>query len=226
MPYFSSTASASANVVGSGTVGPEAITAGSSPGTSEMTSVTTCAGAQAAASRPPLIADRCLRTQFISAMLAPALEQRLVDRLLVARASARGGQRQQRGSAAGDQAQHQVVGGEPAHAIEDARPLRVPPRRAPDARLRPPRCAARHGMAVARDDQTGSSSPGQWSSTACAMDAAALPAPTTMVRPCGGAGRCGGTQTSGKAAATAASNSARKKTRGSGRVACVMAESG
>ena len=57
----------------SGTVGPEAITAGSSPGTSEMVSVTTLAGWHAAARRPPLMADRCLRTQFISAMLAPLL---------------------------------------------------------------------------------------------------------------------------------------------------------
>ena len=71
IPYFASTASASANVVGSGTVGPDAITDGSSPGTSEIASVTTRAGAAAAASRPPLIAERCLRTQFISVMFAP-----------------------------------------------------------------------------------------------------------------------------------------------------------
>ena len=57
--------------MGSGTVGPLAITAGSSPGTSLMSSVTTLAGAQRTASRPPLIADRCLRTQFISSMAAP-----------------------------------------------------------------------------------------------------------------------------------------------------------
>ena len=44
MPYLASTARASAKLVGSGTVGPEAITAGSSPGTSEIASVTTRAG--------------------------------------------------------------------------------------------------------------------------------------------------------------------------------------
>ncbi len=71
IPYFASTASASANVVGSGTVGPDAITEGSSPGTSEIASVTTRAGDAAAASRPPLIAERCFRTQFISVMFAP-----------------------------------------------------------------------------------------------------------------------------------------------------------
>ena len=58
--------SAAAEVVGSGTVGPDAITDGSSPGTSEIISETTGAGAAAIASLPPLIADRCLRTVFIS----------------------------------------------------------------------------------------------------------------------------------------------------------------
>ena len=71
MRYFASTARASAKVVGSGTVGPEAMTAGSSPGTSEIAKVTTRAGAAAAASRPPLIAERCLRTVLISVIVAP-----------------------------------------------------------------------------------------------------------------------------------------------------------
>ena len=60
-----------AYVVGSPTVGPDATTEGSSPGTSEMISVTTGAGQAATARRPPLIADRCLRTQLISAIGAP-----------------------------------------------------------------------------------------------------------------------------------------------------------
>ena len=71
MPYFASTARASANVEASGTVGPDAMTAGSSPGTSEIANVTTRAGAAAAASRPPLIAERCLRTVLISPIVAP-----------------------------------------------------------------------------------------------------------------------------------------------------------
>ncbi len=71
MPKRSTTASASAKVLASGTVGPEPITAGSSPGTSEITSVTTLAGCAAAARRPPLIAERCLRTTFIWPMSAP-----------------------------------------------------------------------------------------------------------------------------------------------------------
>ena len=69
----------SSNVLGSGTVGPEAITAGSSPGTSLIARVTTRAGRAAAASRPPLMAERCLRTQFISEMFAPdASKARLI----------------------------------------------------------------------------------------------------------------------------------------------------
>ena len=47
------------------------MTDGSSPGTSEIISETTGAGAAAIASRPPLIADRCLRTVFISPIWAP-----------------------------------------------------------------------------------------------------------------------------------------------------------
>ncbi len=55
----------------SGTVGPEPITAGSSPGTSEIATVTTRAGYARWASRPPLIRDRCLRSVFISPIAAP-----------------------------------------------------------------------------------------------------------------------------------------------------------
>ncbi len=71
MPYFVSTASASARVDTSGTVGPDAMMERSSPGTSEIASATTRAGAAATARRPPLIADKCFRTVFISAICAP-----------------------------------------------------------------------------------------------------------------------------------------------------------
>ena len=53
----------------SGVVGPDAITDGSSPGTSEIIKDTTLAGAAARARRPPLIAERCFRTQLILLML-------------------------------------------------------------------------------------------------------------------------------------------------------------
>ena len=64
-------ARASASVEGSATVGPEPITAGSSPGTSEMAMVATLAGKACRASRPPLMRERCLRTVLISPMWAP-----------------------------------------------------------------------------------------------------------------------------------------------------------
>ena len=70
--YFATSARASASVVGSGTVGPDAIAEGSSCGTSEIASVTiSAARCPARASRPPLIRDRCLRTMFISPIGAP-----------------------------------------------------------------------------------------------------------------------------------------------------------
>ncbi len=47
------------------------MTEGSSPGTSEISSASTGAGDAASARRPPLIAERCLRTQFISPIAAP-----------------------------------------------------------------------------------------------------------------------------------------------------------
>jgi len=51
-------ASASAQVVGSATVGPDAISTGRSPGTSEMSSVSTRAGWQAATDKLEAKADR------------------------------------------------------------------------------------------------------------------------------------------------------------------------
>src|SRR5437764_134144 len=91
MSYFARTARASANVVGSGTVGPEAITAGSSPGTSEITNVTTRAGAAAAARRPPLIADRCFLTALISPIVAPERNNARVTACLSASVRPAGG---------------------------------------------------------------------------------------------------------------------------------------
>src|SRR6266404_3713368 len=60
-----------ADQVGPRAVGPEAMTAGSSPGTSEIASVTMRAGAAAAASLPPLMAERCFLTVLISVIVAP-----------------------------------------------------------------------------------------------------------------------------------------------------------
>src|SRR5262249_21152575 len=57
--------------------------------------------------------------------------------------------------------------------------------------------------------------PDQFSSTALAINADALPAPTTIVRPFGGEGRWAGTRSDGDAAFTAASNIALSNLRGS-----------
>ncbi len=68
--YRSSTSCASANVVESGTVGPEPMNSRRSPTTSEMRRLTTRPFARAAR-RPPLMSLRCLRTVLISRMFAP-----------------------------------------------------------------------------------------------------------------------------------------------------------
>ena len=68
--YFLSTAEASSERRRVWDRRSRAITAGSSPGTSDIASITTRAGAQARQA-PPLIAERCLRTQLISAIVAP-----------------------------------------------------------------------------------------------------------------------------------------------------------
>src|SRR6516225_4650501 len=66
------------------------------------------------------------------------------------------------------------------------------------------------------------SGPGQLSSTALAIKADALPAPTTMVRPFGGGGRYAGTRSNGDAAFMAASNIARSTARGSLIIPCCL----
>ena len=73
MPYFSSTALAPAKVVGSATVGPEGITAGSCAGNIGDGQGDHSRRKAAAARRPPLTAERCFLTQFISEMVAPDL---------------------------------------------------------------------------------------------------------------------------------------------------------
>ncbi len=87
MPYFLRSRNASAQVVGSATVGPEAMSPGPSPGTSEIARVTSFAGAQAWASRPPLMPLRWRRTQFISEMVAPLFSSARLTACLSARSS-------------------------------------------------------------------------------------------------------------------------------------------
>ncbi len=216
--YRASTSRASASVVVSATVGPDAITERSSPGTSEMMSVTTRAGAAEMASLPPLIAERCLRTAFISSMRAPLLSNARVIACLSASVTS------------------------PPGSVSSADPPPEMSARTRSSLVRP--CViARISLAAAIPAASGfgcpasttrirvvgapwptrvttspSSGPRQCFSTAAAIAAAALPAPTTIVRPFGGLGKCSGTISAGSAAATAASNSERNRARRSGAV--------
>ena len=79
-PKRRTTASACAYVLGSGAVGPEAITSTAFPITSESAKVRTVAGAAARASCPPFRSERCLRTVLSSPIVAPAASRRAVSR--------------------------------------------------------------------------------------------------------------------------------------------------
>ena len=189
MRYLASTARASSKLVGSGTVGPEAITAGSSPGTSEIAIVTTRAGIAAAASRPPLIAERCLRTALISLIVAPERSSARVTACLSASVM----------PGAGSESR--------AEPPPDTRNTNWSSDPSPRARSRM-RCAAAcpaasgtgwlastisirsHGTPWPwRVTTSPLSSPGHRPSKARAIAADALPAPTTTVRPGTAAGR-------------------------------------
>ena len=67
------------------------------------------------------MADRCLRTQFISSMAAPLSSSALLMACLSSKLEPGGRHREQRRPAAGDQAQHEVVGAQALHRIGDAR---------------------------------------------------------------------------------------------------------
>ena len=88
-PLSRTALSASANVVGSPYVAPEATTAGSSPGTSDMSRAAASHEAPAA-SLPPLMRDRCFLTQLISEMGAPAAARTSTARALSARSTPSG----------------------------------------------------------------------------------------------------------------------------------------
>ena len=103
----------------SGVVGPEAITDGSSPGTSEMINDTILAGRgrarqPAALDRGEMLADA---VDLVDVGAAP--EQRPVQGLLVVERDPRRRQRKQSGAAARYQAERQIVGAEALDEIED-----------------------------------------------------------------------------------------------------------
>ncbi len=150
------TSSASANVDGSATVGPEAMTAGSSPGTSEMAKVTTSAGRHAKASRPPVMAERCLRTQLMSSMGAPDASNRRLVCCRSARVRPRAGRVRRAEPPPLREDEHQVLPGKTADRLEDAfRGLRTGRIRKRVAGLDHLDAAAGKSVAIAGHHQTG-----------------------------------------------------------------------
>ncbi len=210
--WRATTSRASAKVEGSGTVGPLAITSGSSPGTSEMARVTTRAGCAAAASRPPEKADRCLRTRFMSWMPAPLASS---ARFTATRSSSVS---PSAGSVASEEpppetsARTRSRSERPRTAASVSRAAAAP--EASGTGCAPKRSAIRaSGSTPAPGAPWGamtrpeSGTPRHARSTASAIFAAALPTPTTTTRPpLGGSGRKGGRHSSGSAARTAAAN--------------------
>ena len=85
-----------------------------------MTRPTTRAGAAASASRPPLIAERCFLHAIHFGDVGAALQQRAIDRALVLEGQAGGRRGEQRRTAAGDEAEHEIVGVQIVHAFENA----------------------------------------------------------------------------------------------------------
>ena len=187
-----STAKAASGVDGSSvTVGPEAIRSKGSPGTSEMISAASRPARHARARPPPLIRLSCLRTAFNSAMSAPAaLRWRVSDSLSSRVMPSRG--RQQRRTAAGDQAEAQVFGlARPrpgGGSLRAATPAGVgslsPAGRAACSLIRRSGRTQSAGTLTQPASCFSSIRRGPSAvSTAAAMPAPALPAPTTRIRP-------------------------------------------
>ena len=93
---------------------------GRSPGTSEISSVTTRAGWHAAARRPPLIARQVAAHAIDLADGGAGCEQRARQRLLDFEREPRRRQRQKRRPAARDEAEHEILRRQPPNALEHA----------------------------------------------------------------------------------------------------------
>ncbi len=130
------------------------MTAGSSPGTSEIASVSTGAGQAASASRPPLIADRCLRTQLISPMLAPERSSAAVSARFSASVMPAAGAASRAEPPPEISASTRSCCGQPRNFAQNARRRRLARRiRHRVRRLDDLDALARHAVAVAGDDQ-------------------------------------------------------------------------
>ena len=156
-----------------------------SPATSETVRLISRAGAAAAASRPPLNAETCLRTVLTSTMLIPEESSSSCRSRFSAAVTPVRGQAGERRAAAGEAGDHDVA---LARALRRARagaaPRRSCARSAADGRSRSPRSARAPGGLVAADAITP---PSRRSPRICSSSAAiasdALPAPTTSTRP-------------------------------------------
>ena len=184
--------------------------------------VTTRAGDAAIASLPPLIAERCLRTMFISPMRAPLLSSARVIACLSASVTS------PPGSDSSADPPPEMSASTRSSLVRPCAIARISPAAAMPAAsgFGCPASTTRIRFVgapwPARVTTRPSSGPRQCFSTAAAIAAAALPAPTTIVRPLGGSGRCSGTISAGSAAATAASNSERNSVRGSETIIAIM----
>ena len=169
---------------GSGAVGPDAMTSSGSPMTSESASVSTVAGQAARASSPPLKRERCLRTAFSSLIGRAGGQQQPRHRLLVLERDRRRRRGRERGAAAGDEDDDEVVGrgrlGQRQEPGGGGQAAGVGHRMAGlgdlDPRRRQPVAVLDDHEPLARRDRRGSPP------RARAIDAPALPAPSTSTR--------------------------------------------
>ena len=106
-------------VDGSGTVGPDPMTLRSSPTTSDIARHTVGPGA-AAASRPPLTADKCLRIGVQRGDVGARLQQRVHRGPLVFQRQGAGGHGHQRRGAAREQHDERVIGIGPLRDLDRA----------------------------------------------------------------------------------------------------------
>ena len=108
-PYLSMTAQASAKVEGSGAVGPEPMTSRGSPMTSERMSARTLAGAASASELAALDGGEVLADGVDFVDVGAAGEQEARGVLLFGEGDGCGGQGQERGAAAGDEADDKIA---------------------------------------------------------------------------------------------------------------------
>ena len=174
------------------------MSAGWSPGTSEMASVTRRAGWQATPRRPPLMRERCRRTVLISPIVAPERSSARVSACLSSSDSPSAGSGSSADPPPDSRHSTRSSAPSPVHALEQALGCTSSGLSRHGMRgLEHLDALAGDGVSVGRDTTVPPSSPCQCVSTARAIAAAALPAPMTTVRPAGGGGSAGGTQRAG-----------------------------